>query len=333
VVDSVVDRRAFVVGGVAALAAPLAAEAQQAARIPRVGVVADPPYTPNLRLEAFRQGLRELGYVEGQNVLLEIRQWDGVSGHSRALVAELIRIPVDVLVVGSTGDTVVAQRATKRIPIVAAYAGDLLGAGGVASLARPEGNVTGLTTDQPGLSAKRLDLMKQTVPGLSRVAVFMSPFREVPSIGEHLLRDTEIAATTLGVHVDVIRVEQVGDLEGAFKTAIRNRAEAILILPNQFWGANAKRVGDLALRYRVPVMAQDPGLVEAGGLIQYGVDLPDLCRRAATFVDKILKGAKPSELPVEQPTKFKLLINLKTAKALRLTIPPSVLARADQLIE
>jgi putative ABC transport system substrate-binding protein len=328
-----VDRRAFI-GTLAGslLAGPLPVAAQQAVRIPRVGVVADPPY-PNSRLEAFRQGLRDLGYVEGQNVLLEIRRWDGVSGHSRALVAELIRIPVDVLLVGSTGDALVAQQMTKRIPVVAAYAGDLVGSGAVASLARPGGSVTGLTTDQPGLSAKRLDLMKQAVPGLSRVAVFMSPSREVPSVGEHMLRDTEIAATALGVHLDVIRVEQAGDLERGFKTAIRNRAEAILILPSQFWGANAKRVGDLALRYRVPVTAQDPGLVEAGGLIQYGVDFPDLCRRAATFVDKILKGAKPGDLPVQQPEKFDLIVNLKTAKALGLTIPPSLLQRADQLIE
>jgi putative ABC transport system substrate-binding protein len=313
-----VDRRAFI-GTLAGslLAGPLPVAAQQAVRIPRVGVVADPPY-PNSRLEAFRQGLRDLGYVEGQNVFLEIRRWDGVSGHSRALVAELIRIPVDVLLVGSTGDALVAQQMTKRIPVVAAYAGDLVGSGAVASLARPGGSVTGLTTDQPGLSAKRLDLMKQAVPGLSRVAVFMSPSREVPSVGEHL---------------DVIRVEQAGDLERGFKTAIRNRAEAILILPSQFWGANAKRVGDLALRYRVPVTAQDPGLVEAGGLIQYGVDFPDLCRRAATFVDKILKGAKPGDLPVQQPEKFDLIVNLKTAKALGLTIPPSLLQRADQLIE
>ena len=327
------NRRAFLSGAAALLAAPFVAEAQPAASIPRVGVVADPPYAPNLRLEAFRQGLRDLGYVEGQNVLLEIRQWDGVSGHAKALVAELVRIPVDVLVVPTTGAAVVAQRITNRIPVVSTYAGDLVGAGAVASLARPGGNVTGLTADQPGLSAKRLDLMKQMVPRLSRVVVFMSPYRDVPSVGEHLLRDTEIAATTLGVHVAVIRVEQVGDLEGAFKTAIRNRAEAILILPNQFWGANAKRVGNLALRHRVPVVAQDPGLVEAGGLIAYGVDFPDLSRRAATYVDKILKGAKPADLPIEQPTKFELVINLKTAKALGLTIPPSLLARADQVIE
>jgi putative ABC transport system substrate-binding protein len=327
------DRRAFICGAmVGLLAAPLAAAAQPAVRIPRVGVVADPPY-PSSRLEAFHQGLRDFGYIEGQNVFLEIRRWDGVSGHSRALIAELIRIPVDVLLVGSTGDALFAQQITKRIPVVAAYAGDLVGSGAVASLARPGGSLTGLTADQPGLSAKRLDLMKQAVPGLSRVAVFMSPYREVPSVGEHMLRDTEIAATALGVHLDVIRVEQVGDLERGFKTAIRNRAEAVLILPSQFWGANAKRVGDLALRYRVPVTAQDPGLVEAGGLIQYGVDFPDLCRRAATFVDKILKGARPGDLPIEQPTKFELVINVKTAKALGLTIPPSLLQRADQVIE
>ena len=174
--------------------------------------------------------------------------------------------------------------------------------------------------------------MKQTIPGLSRIAVFMSPYRELPSVGEIFLRDTEIAAKTSGVHVDVIRVEQVGDLEGAFKAAIRIRAEAILILPNQFWGANGKQVGGLALRYRLPVMSQDPGLVEAGGLIQYGVHAPDLWRRAATYVDKILKGAKPADLPVEQPTKFELVINLETAKTLGLTIPPSLLGRADEVI-
>jgi putative ABC transport system substrate-binding protein len=175
--------------------------------------------------------------------------------------------------------------------------------------------------------------MKQILPGLSRVAVFMSPYREVPSVGEHLLRDTESAAHTLGVHLDTIRVQQVENLEGAFKTALRSRAEAVLILPNQFWGANAKRVGELALTHRLPVMAQDPGIVEAGGLVQYGVNAPDLWRRAAGYVDKILKGATPADLPVEQPTTFELVINLKTAKALGLTIPPSLLQRADQVIE
>jgi len=328
------DRRMFLgtLAGVL-LAAPVGGEAQPVARIPRVGVIADPPYSPNLRLEALRNGLRDLGYLDGKNILLEIRPWDGISGHSATLVAELIRIPVDVLVVPTTGDTVIAKRATKTIPIVAANAGDLLGVGAVASLAHPGGNVTGLTSLQSDLSAKRLDVMKQILPGLSNVAVFMSPYREVPAVGERLLRETESAARTLGVHLDIIRVGQVEELEGAFNHARRSRSEAVLILPNQFWGANGKRVAGLALAHRLPLMAQDPGVVEAGGLVQYGVNAPDMWRRAAIYVDRILKGAKPADLPIEQPTKFELVINLKTATAFGLTIPPSLLGRADQIIE
>ena len=264
---------------------------------------------------------------------LEVRRWDGTSGHTPAIVSTLVRMPVDVLVVGTTGATVSAMRETKTIPIVAAAAGALLEVGAIASLARPGGNVTGLTAVQSDLSAKRLDLLKQSVPGLSHIAVFMSPYREVPAVGERYLRDTEIAARTLGVRTEVIQVDQAGDLDRAFKIATRDRAQAGLSLPNQFWGANAKRVGALSLSYRLPVMAQDSGIVEAGGLAQYGVDIVDLWRHAAGYVDKILKGAKPGDLPVEEPTKFELIINLKTAKALGLTIPPSLLLRADEVIE
>jgi putative tryptophan/tyrosine transport system substrate-binding protein len=312
--------------------APLAAEAQPAVRVPRVGIVSPPPHAP--ALDAFRRGLSELGYVEGQNVRLEVRQWDGASGQSSGLIAELIQLPVDVLVVATTSEAIAAKQVTSTIPIVAAAAGALVESGAVASLARPGGNVTGLTTLQPDLSRKRLDLLNEALPSLSRIAVFISPYRAVPSIGERLLRETEAAAAALRLRVQIVRVEEsAAGVEGSFQAATRNRADAGVILTNPFWGANAMRVGALALRHRLPVMSQDPGIVEAGGLMQYGVNLPDMWRRASGYVDRILKGAKPADLPVEQPTKFELVINLKTAKALGLTIPQSVLLRADQVIQ
>jgi len=312
---------------------PLAAEAQPAVGVPRVGIVSPRPHGTDLNLDAFRRGLSELGYVEGQNVRLEVRQWDGVSGQSLGLIAELIQLPVDVLVVATTSEAIAAKRVTSTIPIVAASAGALVESGAVASLARPGGNVTGLTTLQRDLSRKRLDLLKEALPSLSRIAVFMSPYRAVPSIGEQLLRETEAAAATLRLRVQIVRVEESADLEGSFQAATRNRADAGVILTNPFWGVSAMRVGALALRHRLPIMSQDPGIVDAGGLMQYGVHFPDLWRRASGYVDRILKGAKPADLPVEQPTRFELVINLKTAKALGLTIPQSLLVRADQVIE
>jgi putative ABC transport system substrate-binding protein len=327
-----VNRRSFIsTAAFGLLAVPLGVEAQATINLPRVGVVPPPPHA--LFLDAFRQGLRELGYVDGQNVRLEIRLSDGVSGHARALIAEPIRLPVDVLVVPTTGDVIVAKQLTNTIPIVAASAGALVESGAVTSLARPGGNVTGLTGLQPDLSRKRLDLLKEALPSLSRIAVFLSRYREMPALGEQLLRETHEAAAALDLRERVIRVEGPANLDGGFQVAMVDRADAGVILPNPFWAAHARRVGALALKHRLPLMTQDPGIVEAGGLMQYGVLLPDLWRRSASFVDKILKGARPADLPVEQPTKFELIINLNTAKALGLTIPPSLLLRADEVIQ
>jgi putative ABC transport system substrate-binding protein len=318
------------------LAAPLIAEGQQGRRVPRVGVImeaAPPPAPQPPGLAAFRQGLRELGYVEGQNVLLEIRWSEAVSGRGTALVAGLIRVPVDVIVVSTTGVALAAKQATSTIPIVSTGAGGLVEGGAVASLARPGGNVTGLSGVESELVAKRLELLKEAVPNLSRAALLMSPYRAVPAIGERLLKATETAAQVVGVHLQVFRIEEPAELDGAFQAAKRGQAGGVIILTNPFFGAHAARVAELALKYRLPTIGSSLAMVEAGGFMRYAAYGPDLWRRAATYVDKILKGAKPADLPVEQPTKFDLVINLRTAKALGLTIPPSLLLRADRLIE
>jgi putative ABC transport system substrate-binding protein len=330
-----VSRRRFLRAVIVSLfAAPVVAEAQQpGSRIPRVGVVADPPHEPNRRLDALREGLRELGYLEGKNIVLDIGLWDGTSGHSPAVIQDMIHRPIDVLVVPGTGSTMAAKRLTTNLPIVAAAAGALVEAGVVKSLAHPGGNVTGLTAVQPELSAKRLEILRDAIGSLTRVAVLMSPYRELPSVGERYLKDTESAARMLGIRTQVLRVDTEADLEATFRMAAQARVDAAIILSNQFWSANAQHVGRLALRYRVAVMAQDAGIVEAGGLIQYGVDITALWRRAAVYVDKILKGAKPADLPIEQPTRFELIVNLKSARALELTIARALLLRADQIIE
>ncbi len=327
------DRRAFVIGmGSGLLASPLAAEGQPAGRLPRIGVLVTSAPPNHLEMDAFRQGLRELGHVEGRNALLDIRSSEGYVDRWPDLLAELLRIPVDVIVVPTTGAALAAKRATKTIPIVASTAGALVEAGVVASLARPGGNVTGLTNNQVELSAKRLELLKEAVPTLSRVAALASPFRP-PSMGEIFVRQTETAARALNLRLDLVRVERSDDLAGAFQAATRARAGAVIVIANPFFGVHATRVAELALQHKLPMIAQDPSIVEAGGLMHYGVHLADAWRHSATYVDRILKGAKPADLPVEQPTTFELIINLKTAKALGLTIPPSLLGRADKLIQ
>jgi putative ABC transport system substrate-binding protein len=316
------------------LAVPSTVGSQQATeRLPRIGIIADPPHSPNLRLAAFRQALQGLGYREGKNVILEIRRWDGTSGATAAIAAELIGLPVDVLVVPTTGAAIAAKRETSTIPIVAAGAGALVEGGVVTSLARPGGNVTGVTTIQSELSAKRLEILSEAVPGLSEVGVLVSPYREVAAVGERYLRETQDAARRLGLHLRVVRVETAADLEPAFQAATRDKVQACIILPNPFWGANAQRVGEISLRHHLPVMSQDVGIVQAGGLLDYGVDLTSLWGRAAVYVDSILKGAKPADLPVEEPARYRLIVNLKSAKALGLTMPQSLLLRADQVIQ
>ncbi|PYN83482.1 MAG: hypothetical protein DMD96_02235 [Candidatus Rokuibacteriota bacterium] len=310
---------------------PLAADDQRGRRRAGGVLLAASPSTPAANLDAFREGLRELGHVEGQTYVVEPRWSDGEAGRWPALVSDLIRLAVDIIVVPTTGAALAAQKATRTIPIVSTTAGALVEAGVVASLARPGGNVTGLTNSQVDLSAKRLELIKETVPMLSRVAALSSPFIP-PALGEIFVRQTE-TARTLGLRLDLYRVERSDDLAGAFQAGIRAREGAAIVIANPFFGVHATRVGKLALQHKLPLITGDPGIVEAGGLIYYSVGQADAWRRSATYVDRVLKGAKPSDLPVEQPTKFELVINMKTAKALGLTIPPTLLLRADQVIE
>ena len=325
-----VSRRTFLV---AAFAAPLSAEAQPATKtVPRIGYLTGGTLSANsVRIEAFRQGLRELGYVEGQSIAIEWRTAQGEAGRLPALAAELVRLKVDVIVTGGAGATHPARKATATIPIVMAQDSDPVESGLVASLARPGGNVTGLSTVHPATSAKRLEILKELLPRLSRVAFFGT---STWAGNERGRRETELAAGALGVKLQYIDVTRPTDFEVAFQAASKARAEAGIML---VWGPvlapRYKEVTQLAVRQRLPAIYRAREDVEAGGLMAYGPSIPDLFRRAATYVDKILKGTKPADLPVEQPTKFELVINLKTAKALNLTIPPSLLQRADQVLD
>jgi ABC-type uncharacterized transport system substrate-binding protein len=315
------------------LAAPLAAEAQQVGkRVPRIGYLDGGSISANsVRIEAFRRGLRELGYVEGQNISIEWRSAEGRADRLPGLAAELVRLKVDVIVTGGAGATRPAKEATATIPIVMAQDSDPVGSGFVDSLARPGGNVTGLSILHPEISSKRLDILKEVLPRLSRVAYFGTSTWVGNGQG---LKETELAAGALGVKLYYVDVLGPKDFETAFQAADKGQAEAGLML---VWGAvlspRRKQIAELAVKSRLPTIYREREHVEAGGLMAYGPNIPDLFQRAATYVDKILKGAKPGDLPVEQPTKFELVINLKTAKALGLTIPQSVLLRADEVIQ
>jgi putative tryptophan/tyrosine transport system substrate-binding protein len=314
-----------------ALAAPLAAEAQPAVkRVPRIGYL-DGGSLNSARIEAFRQGLRELGYVEGQDIAFEWRYAEGKQDRVSGLAAELVRLKVDVIVTGGAGATGPAKQATSTIPIVMVQDSDPVGSGFVASLARPGGNVTGLSTLHPTINGKRLEILKEVLPRLSRVAFFGTSSWVVNAQG---LRETELAAAALGVKLQYLDVTDSKGFETAFQAAGKGQAEAALMLVwNPILNPRRKEIAELAVRSRLPTVFREREHVQAGGLMAYGPNISDLFRRAATYVDRILKGAKPGELPVEQPTKFELVINLKTAKALGLTIPPSVLARADEVIQ
>ena len=308
------------------------ATAQQPGKIPRIGYLTGPPLSATVRVrDAFRQGLHELGYVEGKNIVIEWRAWEGNPDRQRSLAAELVRLKVDVLVAVGSGDIHAAKEATSIIPIVMVNGGDPVESGLVASLARPGGNVTGLATLRPELSGKRLELLKEIVPRLSRVAVFTSP-----GSGDHaqILKELNLAAGPLGVQLQHLDIRSPKDFETAFQAATKGRAEAVLVqLPGPILTPRRKGVADLAVKSRLPLMYEGTEVVELGGLMSYGVSSTDRYRRAATYVDKILKGAKPADLPVEQPTKFEFIINLKAAKQIGLTIPPNVLARADKVIK
>jgi putative tryptophan/tyrosine transport system substrate-binding protein len=307
------------------------ADAQQPTKIPRIGYLAPTSLSAlAARTEAFRQGLRELGYVEGKNVIIEWRSAEGKFDRLPALAAELVRLKVDVIVTTGPTATRAAKDATNTIPIVMTNEGDPVGTGIVASLARPGGNITGLSTLAPELSGKRLELLKEILPKLSRVAVFRTSTQ--PGIAQ-TLNDVELAAKALGVQLQYLDVVDPKDIATAFRAAVKGRAEAVLwMVAGGVGNAQQTQVVELAGKNRLPVIYQNPRFVEAGGLMTYGVNVNDLDRRAAIYVDKILKGRKPADLPVEQPMKFEFIVNLKAAKQIRLTIPPNVLVRADKVI-
>jgi len=329
----VITRRTFIgTLVVSLLAAPLAAEAQQAAKVARIGYLAGnltaSPHLP----EAFRQGLRDLGYVEGRNVVIEYRDAEGRPERFAALAAELVALKVDVIVAPNTPAALAAKQATRTLPIVFAVAADPVMSGLVTSLARPGADVTGLSILAPELVGKRLELLTQAVPGVSRVAVLWQPGGLGERTDKDMLKEADVAARALGVRLQVVEARGPEDFDRAFTEMARARAGALTVLPSNMFTSERRRLVDLAAKNRLPAVYPWREFVEAGGFMAYGPNIADLFRRAATYVDKILKGAKPADLPVEQPTKFELVINLKTAKALGLTIPPSVLGRADEII-
>ncbi|SRR6266481_2899967 len=314
-----------------ALASVHLAEAQQPKKVPRIGFLSTvSPSTISARLEAFRQGLRELGYVEGKNIFIEWRFAEGKADRLPGLAAELVRVKVDLIVTTGPTPTRAAKGATVTIPIVMVFDDDPVGSGFVASLARPGGNITGLSTLSPEISGKQLELLKEIVPKLSRVGVLGDVTR--PGIPQ-ALREINVAADALGVQVQYLEVRGLKDIEIAFRAASKEHTDAVLVLGSPVLISQRRQVTDLAVKSRLPATYANSEFVESGGLVFYGPSYTDLFRRAATYVDKILKGAKPADLPVEQPKKFELIINLKAAKQIGLTIPPNVLARADKVIK
>jgi putative tryptophan/tyrosine transport system substrate-binding protein len=312
------------------LAFGFSAHAQQPTKIPRIGYLnANFPTTNPVRIEAIRQGLRELGYVEGKNIVIEWRYAEGKSIRLPALAAELVRLKVGVIVTSASVETRAAKEATSTIPIVMTNDNDPVGSGFVASLARPGGNITGLSTLAPELSGKRLELLKEIVPRLSNVAVLATSTQ--PGYAQSL-KEMELAAAALKVKPQYLDVLVPKDIESAFRAASEARVDAALLLSSGVMTSQRRQVIELAVKSRLPASYPRAEFVEAGGLMTYGPNITDLSRRAATYVDKIIKGAKPADLPVEQPKKFELIINLKAAKQIGLTIPPNVLARADRVI-
>ena len=313
--------------------APFAVEAQQTEKVPRIGyLVVNLAVSPHQH-EAFRQGLRDLGYVEGRNVVIEYRSAEGKFERLPALAAELVALKVDVIVTAAgTFVALAAKQATKSLPIVFIGAGDPVTDGLVPSFAKPGSNVTGLSTLGPELIGKRLEQLKQAVPGVSHVAFLWQPGASGERTEKDMLKGAEVAARALGVRLQFVEARGPADFDRAFSDMTRVRADALTVLTTPVFGTERRRLVDLAAKNRLPTVFPFREYVDAGGLMSYGPSLADMFRRAATYVDKILKGAKPGDLPVEQPTKFEFVVNLKTAKALGLTIPQSVLARGDQVI-
>ncbi|HEX9146175.1 MAG TPA: ABC transporter substrate-binding protein [Candidatus Binatia bacterium] len=305
--------------------------AAQQTKVARIGFLgATFPSSEEGRIEAFRQGLRELGYVEGKNIVIEYRWAEGKLDRLPGLAAELVRLNVDVIVAGGSTSTGAARKATSKIPIVMAQVNDPVGSGFVAGLARPGGNITGLSTLAPELSGKQLELLEEIVPRLSRVAIFGTS--TAPGNAQ-ALKGIEVAATAFGANLQYFDVLSENDLESSFLAANKSRAGAALVLSSPVFNSRRKQIANIAMKNRLPAIYFNPEFVEDGGLMTYAASYNDLYRRAAIYVDKILKGAKPADLPVEQPTKFELIINLKAAKRIGLTIPPNVLARADRVIK
>ena len=327
------NRRKLVIAlGAGALVSPFGSFAQQQpTKVPQIGYLSsDSPSTIAARIEAFHQGLRELGYVEGKNIFVEWRFADGKADRLPALAAELVRLKVDLVVTTGPAATRAAKEATITIPIVMAQDSDPVGNGLVASLARPGRNITGLSSLAAEISGKRLELLKEIVPRLSRVVVLGS---SITPGNAHALRETELAAKAFGVQLQYVDVLVSKDIAPAFRAAAKGRADALLVLTSLVLISQRPQLADLAVKSRLPAIYDRGEFVEDGGLLCYGTNFTDLSRRAATYVDRILKGAKPADLPVEQPTKFELVVNLKTANALGLTIPNSILVQATKVIE
>ncbi len=315
---------------VVVLGAPAIVAAQQPTKVPRIGYLGASSASANApRIEAFRQGMRELGYVEGKNIVIEWRHTEGKSDRLPALAAELVRLKTDVIITAGANSTRAAKSATTTIPIVMAQDPDPVGNGFVASLARPGGNITGLSRLAPEISGKQLELLKETVPKLSRVGVLGDA--ALPGQAQ-ILKEVQLAAAALAVKTHFLAVQSPKEIETSFRAAAKTSADAMLLLETPLINSQRSQIAALAAKSRLPAIYMSPEYVEDGGLMSYGASIADLYRRAATYVDKILKGAKPADLPVEQPKKFEFVINLKAAKQIGLTIPPNVLARADKVI-
>ena len=311
--------------------APLAAEAQPPGRVYRIGILLAAPISQYPPLDAFLQGMRDLDYVEGRNVIIEYRSTDPHRlDRLPALAADLVSRKMDIIFAIATGPAQAAKDATKTIPIVFALANDPVNAGLVASLARPGSNLTGLTNTGPDISAKRLQLLKEMLPQISHIALLWNASN--PMVARQV-SETEVAARTLKVQLHVVAIRGPNDFESAFSAITKARVSGLVVIADVLTAAHRERIAALAIKNRLPVISEFRNFADSGALLTYGPSAPDAGRRAAYFVDKILKGAKPADLPVEQPTKFELVINLKTAKALGLTIPQTVLLQADQVIE
>ena len=309
---------------------PLAARAQ-IAKVRQIGLLS--PFTRSDAVpwnQAFLKGLRDLGWIDGKNIAFEYRYSEGNNDRLPALIADLVRLKVDIIVTSVTNDTLAAKNATTEIPIVMAAAGDPVATGIVDSLGRPGGNITGLSQMNPELNAKRLEVLKEIAPDISSMAVLLNPEDPISTLG---WKEIQVAAKGLGIGAQSIEIRSTGDLEKNFAVIAKARFNALAIMPNPVFVTNLKSIADFAIQNRLPSMFHLREFVDVGGLVSYGVDRSDLYRRAATYVDKILKGASPADLPIEQPTKFDLAINVRTAKALGLTVPPSLRVLADEVIE